>query len=302
MDTPPTYILLGIGLVGILIVLMFATSMGVSNGALKAVQVNTGVDQCDQGNRITKPIPRNQVVKKASYHLSHILPVGQCPTGYTVFNDVMGNTLCCASSRIDPYSHSCPANGVDGICAMSPGIEDTRNVSGDVRHYPLCQDIAKQQQAERSGRLCPRRYPTYIALSVPGLHKCCAGPASPGGTDCMSTKSCLSLGEGQNVFNTPTSCEKALMLEKIQCPPGTNLVPDMKGTGSRSKDASLPICVGVTGNCFDKTVLQKLRDLGFLLDINIEKNILNCDVYNKVYNDRVMTESQAETIAPSDLS
>jgi hypothetical protein len=300
---PPTYILLGIGFVGILIVLMFATSMGVSNGALKAVQVNTGVDQCDQGNRVPKPIPRNQVVKKASYNLSHILPVGQCPTGYTVFNDVMGNTLCCASSRIDPYSHSCPANGADGICAMSPGIEDSRNLSGDVRHYPLCQDIAKQQQAEKSGRLCPRRYPTYIPLPGGGQHKCCGGPASPGGTDCMSTKSCLSLvGQGQNVFNTPSSCEKALLLEKIQCPPGTNLVSDMKGTSSRTKNLSLPICVGVTGNCFDKTVLQKMRDLGALLDINIEKNILNCDIYNKVYNDRLMTESQAETVAPVDLS
>jgi len=295
--------MLGIGFVGILIVMMFATSSGIGSGALKPIAVAPnagGVDQCD-ANRVPKPVPRKEVVKKSSYALSHLLPVGACPTGYTQFNDIMGNSLCCGSDRIDVYSHSCPANGADGVCSMTPGIEDTRNQSGDVRHYPLCQDIAKQQQAALSGKLCPRRYPNY-ATSQNGQHKCCAGPLSPSGLDCMSRESCTSLAGGFNIFTMPSSCEKELLLETLQCPPGTNLNPNMKGTSTRTKDFTMPICAGVTGNCFPRSVLQKLKDLGLLLDINIDTNLLNCDVYKKVYVDRLMSESQAESIVPADLS
>lgn len=297
----PMYIMLGIGAVGLLLVLIFSISSGVGNKTLPPSFAKTGVDQCDR-TPVPKPVRRNEVVKKSSYILSSIPPVGACPTGYTNFNDVTGNYLCCASTNIDPYSHTCSAKGVDGVCSMTPGIEDTRNVSGDIKHYPLCQEIGAQQQAEISGRLCPRRYANYVALPGGLQHKCCAGPLSPSGTDCMSNQSCMSLAAGQTVFSEPTSCEKELLLEKIQCPPGTNLVPSMKGTTSKTKELSLPICVGVTGNCFAPAVLAKLRSAGFLLDIDIEKNVLNCDVYNKVYVQRIMNESQVETTQAADLS
>ena len=296
----PMYIMLGIGAVGLLLVLVFSISSGVGNRTLPPTLAKTGVDQC--GAPVPKPVRRNEVVKKSSYTLSDKLAAGACPTGYTNFNDVYGNYLCCASTQVDPYSHSCSAKGADGVCAMAPGIEDTRNVSGDVRHYPLCQSIARQQQAQMSGKLCPRRYPNYAPVPGGAVHKCCAGPLSPSGTDCTSTQLCTSLSAGQTVFNTPTSCEKELLLEKLQCPPGTNLVPNMKGTSSKTKDITMPICVGLAGNCFPRDVLVKFREAGFLLDIDIDKNVLNCDIFNKVYNERIMNESQVETTQAADLS
>jgi len=183
---------------------------------------------------------------------------------------------------------------------MTPGIEDTRGESGDVRHYPVCQDIALQMQQANSGKLCPMRYPNYAA-GGPGLYKCCAGPLAPGGTDCLTGPSCGGLVGGQTIFNTPTSCEKSLLLEKIQCPPGTHLFENLKGTSARTSGLSMPVCVGVTGNCMPRASLEKLRETGLFTDIPLDKNILNCDIYDKVYNQRLLLMSQVDTAKSADL-
>lgn len=298
----PAHILLAIGAVGIILILMYSTSTGVGNKTLTA-PVTTGLDRCPQSGGVPKPVAHTAVYKKSSYVLSSLPSVGSCPPGYTNFNDANGNYLCCASSKIDPYSHTCSALGAEGVCGMAPGIEDTRKVSGDIRHYPLCQAITKQKQQQNSGRYCPRRFPNYIAIpGVGNLYKCCAGPISPGGTDCMSPQSCSSLAPGQNIFTAPSSCEKEALLEKEQCPPGTNMVRSMKGTSNTMKNLTLPVCVGVTGNCFPLSVLSKLKDAGFLRDININTNIINCEIYNKVYNEKSISEADVETTLDADLS
>jgi hypothetical protein len=298
-SVPPQTILLAVGLVLIIIVLMFAMSMGLSTKSYKMAEYQEE-KKCTP--EAPKPVPRNVVFRKSSYRLSNLLPPGPCPTGYTNFIGNEGNTLCCATTNIDPYSHICSAGGSEGVCSMTPGIEDNRGDSSDIKHYPVCQVISKQQQDAKSGRFCPRRFPNWVSIpNTNGLYKCCGGPLSPGGVDCISNKLCKGLAHGQSVFNTPDSCETVRLLESISCPKTTNLIKDMKGTSGRTNGLSMPICIGPKGNCFPRGVLQKFRDLGMFTDIDLDKNILNCEIYNKVYNDRLWIESQAETTKSADL-
>jgi len=277
---------------------MFSISMGIGNGTLTAPYSN----KCD--NKDADIPPRlKKVFKKSSYTLSRLLPAGTCPVGYTNFNDSNGNALCCGSSQIDVFNHTCSAGGREGICSMSPGIEDTRNISGDVQHYPLCQKIAYQQQEERNGNYCPKKFPNHVALAgTNGQYKCCAGSLTAGATDCISGSSCSSLVGSQNMFNSPQSCETVRMFETLMCPPGTNMVPDMPGSSVKTKGLSIPVCVGVKGNCMPRKSLDALRSLGYFQDIDITKNIMNCDIYTKVYNERIWTTSQAEMIHSKDLA
>jgi hypothetical protein len=79
------------------------------------------------------------------------------------------------------------------------------------------------------------------------------------------------------------------------------MVSDMKGSGKRTQDLMIPLCVGGKGNCLARTVLTKLRAAGYFTDIDIDKNILNCDVYHKVYNDRLLSANQVEQTKSADL-
>jgi len=297
----PTAIFIIIGLVGIIIVLMFAIASGAGNGTLASPIRLTNQAGCEK--EVPKPARYKAVNKKSSYKLSNLLPAGPCPIGYTTFTDPMGMSLCCASTNIDVFSRTCAATGAESVCAMSPGISDTRNLSGDETHYPVCQQIAKQQIQAQSGKLCPKNFPNYANSGGGGggRYKCCAGPLAPGDTDCISGGSCAGLSAGQTIFNTPTSCETERVVEKIQCPVGTNLVRTMKGSSARTRDITIPVCVGVQGNCLSRNVLDKLRQAGYFVDIDPEKNIINCEVYDKIYNERLWLESQAENVRSVDL-
>jgi hypothetical protein len=48
-------------------------------------------------------------------------------------------------------------------------------------------------------------------------------------------------------------------------------------------------------------VLNKLRMAGYFTDIDFDKNIINCDVFNKVYNDRLLDISQVDLTKSADL-
>jgi hypothetical protein len=293
-------ILLIVGLLGIIIVFLFAIAMGISNGTITMPYARDDTCASDDNINLLRFKGGN---KTPTYALSNMLPAGACPSGYTNFTDPAGNTLCCGSSNIDIYNHTCFAPGPEGICSMSPGIEDTRNISGDVRHYPLCQKISFQQQQARSGNYCPRKYQHHVNIpGSNGVYKCCAASLLPGATDCISNASCTGLIGQQNVFNTPNSCEAVLLQEKLICPPGTHMVNDMPGNTKTTKGLSLPICVGVKGNCIPKLALDSLRKIGLFQDINPDKNIMNCDVYSKIYVDRVWTKSQAEKKQSVDLA
>lgn len=295
-------IVLIIGGIGVTLVLMYSISMGVANKTL-AMPTNQEdkENQCASNPGSVIKIPKFKALGgKPSYNLSTLLPVGSCPVGYTHFADAEGNTLCCGSNNIDIFSHVCAASGSEGICSMVPGIEDYR--SPERKFYPVCQEIARQQEQARSGKLCPRSYPKHVFTSgVNGPYKCCKGQLNAAKTDCVSGPSCAGLTKGETMFTNPDSCETKRLLEKVTCPVSTNLVERLKGTSLKTKTLSMPVCVGVKGNCMDISVLKELRTLGLFQDIDPEKNIMNCDVYNKVYNERIWSQSQAEMKHSADL-
>lgn len=292
-------IFLIIGGIGVTLVLMYSISMGVANK-----HITTGSDsdnQCASNPGSVIKIPKYIALGgKASYNLSTLLPAGSCPVGYTHFADAEGNTLCCGSNNIDIFSHVCSASGSEGICSMVPGIEDYR--SPDRKPYPVCQEIARQQEQARSGKLCPRFFPKHVFTSgINGPYKCCKGALNAAKTDCDSGPSCAGLIQGQTMFSHPDSCETKRLLEKVTCPVSTNLVEKLKGTSLKTKNLMMPVCIGVKGNCIDSNVLKELRATGLFQDIDPEKNIMNCDVYNKVYNERSMAQSLAEMKHSVDL-
>ena len=80
------------------------------------------------------------------------------------------------------------------------------------------------------------------------------------------------------------------------------MVPNMPGNTTKTKGLSLPVCVGVKGNCIPKKALDELRNLGYFQDIDPNKNIMNCDVYSKIYISREWSQNQAEIKHSKDLS
>lgn len=139
-----------VGLIGIIIVLIFAIAMGVGK-AQRPIVVNKSCD--------AKPPTIRQILesKKAVPTSSQIAPAGVCPPNYTNYTNPAGNTLCCASQNVDMYSHKCPSLGPKGICSMAPGIEDDRMYSADKKYYPLCQrffgqsPVSLYQHCDRTG-------------------------------------------------------------------------------------------------------------------------------------------------------
>lgn len=291
---PPTAWFIIVGLVGIIIVLGFSIATGAGSGNFQPIVIKSNT--CP--GEAPRPTRFKEVYKKSSYKLSLQPPAGPCPNGYTSYTDWNGMALCCASPNIDVYSRTCSASGAESVCAMSPGIPDDRSPGGNDQ-YPVCQAIARQQLQAASGKLCPRAFPNY-ASSGNG-YKCCSGPLSAGGTDCAGGRACSGLVSGQHMFNAPSSCEAEREIEKVKCPIGTNLIRDMRGSSARTRDLTIPVCIGVQGNCISRNILGKLRDAGYFTDIDLDKNLINCDVYNKIYNERLWIESQAETKKSEDL-
>jgi len=124
-----------VGLFGIILVLLFAMASGYGRGH-QTIIVN---QKCDNNNKADDWMLAGK--KVGNCVSSKLVPAGVCPTGYTNFTDGEGNTLCCGSSNVEPYSHKCPALGPKGICAMAPGIEDTRPGVSKKTYYPLCQTM-----------------------------------------------------------------------------------------------------------------------------------------------------------------
>lgn len=131
-------------------------------------------------------------------------------------------------------------------------------------------------------------------------YKCCTAYTNPGSTDCNSgSKFCEALVQGQNVFNAPGSCENLVLLESLECPDNTSLIPDFKMT--KVPGSVVPICIGAKANCLPRKVLEEGRKNGLFNDINIDTNIINCEVHDKYYNVRSLSNTQVELKVSKDL-
>lgn len=274
-----------VGLMGIILVLLFALASGVGR-AQKPVIIK---EDC-------KPKPFNfQLQRSKNCPVSGLAGAGICPTGYTNFTDGEGNTLCCASSNIDPYAHKCPASGPTGICSMAPGLEDPRSPPGEHKLYPMCQNLRQEQSVVKGLTLCPRRLPNYLQSSV-NSYKCCATVPGASAANCPDpNNSCSSLFGNQTILNTPDSCEAIKLQSIVTCPVGTSLNPRMQITDPKTKQVVVvPSCQGVTNTCYPRKVLEKCKQLGGCSRVDFEHSLSNCEVYNSIFNDRTKDINQVD--------
>ena len=285
-----------VGAIGIIFVLLISISTGFGNGNLvHSIKVD---NTCANTKKVELPPRRSAVQDVASYKLSNLQPPDNCPNNYTFYTDLEGNSLCCASSNINVFERTCTAKGKEGVCALVPGIIDTRDESDGSKTYPLCHDIAVQHQLRNSGSLCPARYKYHVTL--PDSYKCCDGHVNPGASDCNSgSKFCGGLKGRQTIFNTPDSCENVVLLESIDCPVNTHLISEFKLP--KKVGSSCPICIGAKGNCIPRKVIEEAQKVGLFADIDINTNLMNCDVYDKYHNERVLSDSQIQVKISQDL-
>jgi hypothetical protein len=270
--------MLVVGLVGIILVLLFALASGVGRSQRPVI-----IKEDCKPKRLPKLTP------KGNCPLSGLDPAGMCPNGFTNFTDGEGNTLCCASSNIDPYSHKCPASGPNGICSMAPGLEDRRSPTGDKVHYPMCQNVRREQTVSRGAAVCPSKYPHYLQMQNSAQsYKCCATSPGSSATQCPNpAASCSNLFGAQTVFTSPDSCEALKLQSTLKCPSGTSFNPKMQITDPKSKRVIfVPACQGITNTCYPRKVLNKCTEMGGCSGMNMEKTLSNCDVYNSLFNDR----------------
>jgi len=286
-----------IGAVGILIVILISLSKGISTIDLPLPKRITKNDSCDS-KKVELPPRRSAVKEVSSYKLSHLQPVDSCPSGYTFFTDLEGNSLCCGSSNINVYEHTCVAKGKEGVCALVPGIIDTRQDDNSTT-YLLCHDIGVKNQLKAAGSLCPSKYKYHVNLST--SYKCCGSNVSPGAVDCNSgSKFCNGLKQNQSIFSNPASCENIVLLESIECPDNTSLIPEFKMPKWGQTEVA-PICVGAKGNCIPRKILEEGQKIGKFSDIDINTNIMNCDIYDKYHNERVLNDSQIQIKISKDI-
>lgn len=178
----------------------------------------------------------------------------------------------------------------------------------DVAANPIFKNGTKDQRISALTKICEKINGTWEphgpqdgCIVKKSNYKCCSSHVNPGATDCNSgSKFCTGLQQGQTIFNTPYSCENAVILESIECPDNTHLIPDFKmpkiGSGSVA-----PICIGAKGNCIPRKIIEEGQKIGLFTDIDINTNIMNCDVYDKYYNERSLGDSQLQTKVSKDL-
>lgn len=290
MVTDSTSMLI-VGLVGIIGVLLFAMASGYGRSQ-QTIVVN---QKCE-----TKPDNGLDWIynakNKTGCSVSSLKPPGVCPTGYYNYTDGEGNTLCCGSKNIDPYAHTCPALGPQGVCSMAPGTENTR-VPGVKSYYPLCQDITNKQDNEISRKICPPQYPYFLKMSSPDKSFKCCGSKPASGTSCPSDTSCDSLKTGEDIFTAPNSCEALKFLSGLVCndssKPIITRLRDHNNINSKMK--SVPVCLKSGG--YPREVLEKCKSLGFCSDIkNIDKFRYNDDVITQIEKAKISNDKYFEYI------
>jgi hypothetical protein len=185
------------------------------------------------------------------------------------------------------------AGGMDNYQKLySEGANKFRNLSPLLAH--MCSKfnaVVASEGGVGKHPMCRVNAPAY---------KCCSSHVNPGAVDCNSgSKFCTGLTQGQNIFNTPASCENMILLDSIECPDNTNMIASFNLP--KVANSSAPICVGAKGNCMPRKVIETAQKAGLFKDIDINTNIMNCEVYDMYHNVRSLSNSQVETKISKDL-
>jgi len=170
-----------------------------------------------------------------SFLSANACSAGMCPAGFTFFNDVRGNSLCCNGII---KNSKCTAENKYSLCGLAPNLPDPR--SG--KPLPTCDQMVKDM--DPSYKFCPSNIPNYVApgLNDPNSWKdggCSTGrPTGNGsifpleGIFCLISNTTI-LNErkkfDKKFLDSPfarPSCETLKLQETAQCPPNMSVKYD----------------------------------------------------------------------------
>ena len=222
-----------------------------------------------------------------------VLDTPRCPTGgYNFFADRLGQSFCCRG-KINPYTHTCEAQGGDDLCAFSPNINDPRNKH---RILPLCSNmIVNNHNTQQSS--CPDTLSNYASID-----KCCANNPDLDGFDCVREdnadfkKYCKLNGPlkpGEQLCSTVGMIQQASMSCPPQIPQGVMYITGEKekaAYGPAAAGLPVPTCFGMNSVCIPDLVIDYYqKNKGLYKDKDIPKWAYSCSGWNTVNVNKDLT-------------
>jgi hypothetical protein len=203
----------------------------------------------------------------------------KCPQDFTFFNDAAGASFCC-KGEVNPYSHTCTAQGSNTMCAFAPNAPDPRGGGGIL---PLCGAVIDATNATARANFCPSRLQNYASQG-----KCCASATSVDGTDCSP----LDLAD-KNMYCVIADakpgeqlCANLKMAEVGVCPAGLRKIGYELGERERARYGAAtdgviaPVCLGIDAVCIPDEAITELKKKGIYGDKDIAKWKYSCSGYN----------------------
>ena len=165
-----------------------------------------------------------------------------CPAGMT-FAMHDGKAFC-HSGDYATFVRSLSRGKSASFCALGPGRTGAAN----------CSEFLLDSMQKTAALVCPKDKPNYVKGPAGG--RCCAGPTNPNRTECMGD-SCAVTNSG-NEFADDKSCQFQKAQQSAVCPAGYRSFVSQGNSGMK-----LLGCTNGAANCYAKSTLQRLRDLGY---------------------------------------
>lgn len=221
---------------------------------------------------------------KSIEHFSSVSKYGtRCPRGYTFFNDVRGDSFCCAGT-VDPYTHKCSTFGDYQLCAMKPKMQDPNK--DQVSYLPLCSEMIGNQR--KGGEFnCPGLLPHYAVVG-----KCCKNDPEANdadAVDCLpkdnadTSRYCIVDSQQKGPLKAGEQlCSNLKITETAECPTGFEKLNytlgnrEVKKYGSAANGVKLPVCFGMDRTCIPDKAVEHLQNKGIFTDKKVDSWAYSC--------------------------
>jgi hypothetical protein len=129
-------------------------------------------------------------------------------------------------------------------CALGPGSKGVES----------CGSLLADFMRTKGSAVCPKDKPNYV--KGPVGERCCAGPTNPVHTECMGGDFCP-VSADTNEFADEKSCQFQKAQQSAECPSGYNSFV------SQGTNMKLLGCTNGAANCYAKSTLKRLGELGY---------------------------------------
>jgi len=212
--------------------------------------------------------------------------ITMCPAPTKSFVQKNGDTLCCDGN---PAGTECEGTTV---CTLS---------STTSKNMPSCATYLMDLYIKRGAQLCPKTIPNYY-INNSGKALCTVSKLNNelnGPNDLSADKCTISAGK----MKDPDSCEVKVALDKMPCPSrGCKKVANSFGANHPVVlSANFKDSMNIMHNCYDtNSAIGYLRSIfgeewkSKLSHINIDRNIMFCNVAKKYFIDKTLTKKDID--------